>query len=194
MSAATLPVITRNYIGKDEKGNLIFDFERIIPVGDTPDWYEQRKEKWGTKWIGYDVSIGEDCIDFFTAWTPPIPILKKLAELHKDLVFRLEYYEPGMGFRGKAIARWQGEDVLLKDTCLDINEESPEETEEHPYINYENLFDIWSDFDDSEASDEVVRLIDNSGMGPIDAVSFAAFCYGYEQAMREKRRVHENRR
>jgi hypothetical protein len=185
MPAATLPIITNNYIGKDDHGNPIFDFERIIPIGEVPDWYEQRREKWGTKWIGYDVSIGDDRIDFYTAWTPPIPILKKLAELHKDYVFRLEYCEPGMAFQGKAVAKWQNGEVLVDDTCWDITGESTKETEYPPHINYEKLFDMWADFDDAEAPDEVIRLIDESGMGPVDGVSFAAFCYGYEQAMRK---------
>ncbi|MDR2741248.1 MAG: hypothetical protein LBB98_03735 [Treponema sp.] len=54
-------------------------------------------------------------------------------------------------------------------------------------INYQSLYETWADFDDAEAPDESVRLIDASGMGPIDAVSFAAFCYGYEQAMRRNK-------
>jgi hypothetical protein len=100
MSELTLPVIIEKYIGKDEKGNGFFDFERIVPIGDVPNWHEQRLEKRGTKWVGYDLSIGESAIDFFTAWTPPIPIIRKLAELHPDMIFRLEYFEAGMAFRG----------------------------------------------------------------------------------------------
>jgi hypothetical protein len=57
------------------------------------------------------------------------------------------------------------------------------------HINYDSLFETWTDFDDAESPDEVVRLIDASGMGPIDAVSFAAFCYGYEQLCGEIRRT-----
>jgi hypothetical protein len=121
LSATTLPVILANYIRKDESGENIFDFERITPIGDIPDWYEQRKEKWGTKWVGYDLSIGESRIDFFTAWSPPIPIIKKLAELHQDIIFRLEYSEPGMGFQGKAVAKWKDGKVLLEDTCWDMS-------------------------------------------------------------------------
>jgi hypothetical protein len=48
MSELTLPVIIDNYIRKDENGNGFFDFERIVPIGDIPGWYEQRLEKWGT--------------------------------------------------------------------------------------------------------------------------------------------------
>jgi hypothetical protein len=54
-------------------------------------------------------------------------------------------------------------------------------------INYNSLFETWADFDDAEAPDEVVRHIDHSGLGPVDAVSFNAFCYGYERAVRKIR-------
>jgi hypothetical protein len=122
MSKETLPVILKNYIGKNKQGEDFFDFERIVPVGDIPDWYEQRLEKWGTKWVGYDLNIGETIIDFFTAWSPPVPIIKKLAELHKDFTFRLEYYETGMAFRGITTATWQDGDVLLEDTCWNMTD------------------------------------------------------------------------
>jgi len=122
MSAATLPVILKKYVRKDERGEKIFDFEKITPVGDIPDWHGQRLEKWGTKWVGYDLNIGDSVLDFFTAWSPPIPIIKKLAELHKDLVFCLEYYETGMAFRGYATAKWQDGEALLDDQCWDMTE------------------------------------------------------------------------
>jgi len=127
MSADTLPVILKNYVKKDEQGENIFDFEKITPVGDKPDSYEQRLEKWGTKWPGYDLNIGDSVLNFFTAWSPPIPIIKKLAELHKDLSFRLEYYETGMAFRGYAVADWQDGEVLLDEQCWDMTEKDFEE-------------------------------------------------------------------
>jgi hypothetical protein len=127
MSKTTLPAILSRYIRKDEQGETVFDFEKIAPVGDVPDWLDKRIEQWGTKWIGYDVHIGDSTIDFFTAWSPPIPIIKKLAELHKELVFTLEYAEPGMMFRGVATARWQGDDVLLDDRYWDMTEKDLKE-------------------------------------------------------------------
>jgi hypothetical protein len=127
MSKTTLPVIISNYIRKDDLGENIFDFERIVPIGDVPDWHEQRLEKWGAKWTGYDLSIGEDSIDFFTAWTPPIPIIRKLAELHPELIFRLEYYEVGMAFRGIATAKWQNGEVLLEDNNWNMTDKDFEE-------------------------------------------------------------------
>ncbi|GHV57808.1 hypothetical protein AGMMS49579_24200 [Spirochaetia bacterium] len=123
--------------------------------------------------------------DILTKSATPIPILKKLAENHKDFIFRLEYIELCAGFRGKAVAKWQKQKVFIEDNCWDTNDESFDEAEKATHINYQKLFDMWADFDDAEAHDEVMRLISISGMGPVDAVSFAAFCYGYEQAMRK---------
>jgi len=122
-----IPTIRRNYIRKDKEGEYFFDFERIAPVGDVPDWYEQRIEKWGTKWVGFDLNIWETVIDFYTAWSPPLPIINKLAELHKDFVFRLEYYETGMAFRGIYTARWKGGGVEADDECWDMTDKDFEE-------------------------------------------------------------------
>ena len=127
MCEITLPIILKNYIGKDEKGDDVFDFERIAPVGDVPDWYERRLEKWGTKWFGYDLSIGDTEISFYTAWSPPLPIIKKLAELHKELVFRLEYYETGAAFRGIYIAKWKDGKVHVEDKSWNMADEDFEE-------------------------------------------------------------------
>ena len=123
----SLSLIVETYIRKDEASQGIFDFEKIVPVGDAADWYEQRLEKWGTKWVGYGVCIGESSIEFCTAWTPPIPIVKKLAELHKGFAFRLEYYETGMAFRGFATAEWIDGEAQLVDSCWDMASKDFEE-------------------------------------------------------------------
>ena len=127
MSEDTLPIILQNYIRQDERGQKLFDFERIEPIGEEPDMEGERQDKWGTKWNGYSLSIGSSSIEFFTAWTPPIPIIAKLAELHKDIVFRLEYFEVGLAFRGISTARWNGDEVLLEDDNWDMAEKDFEE-------------------------------------------------------------------
>jgi hypothetical protein len=124
-----LPELVEKYIHPNEAGRSIFDFDRIIPIGDVPNWYDQRLAKWGTKWVGYDVSVGDDRIDFFTAWAPPIPIVEKLAELHHGTVFRLEYYECGMAFRGVATAEWRGDEVILEEDEWNMTEEDFAELE-----------------------------------------------------------------
>jgi hypothetical protein len=53
-------------------------------------------------------------------------------------------------------------------------------------IDYENLFELWADFDDSESSEKATAIIEEKGLGPVDAVSFLAFCFGYEKTMEER--------
>ncbi|PWB71532.1 MAG: hypothetical protein C3F07_13930 [Anaerolineales bacterium] len=43
-------------------------------------------------------------LEFDTAWSPPIPVIEKLAAMFPDHTFELKYYEGGMGFSGHA--RW----------------------------------------------------------------------------------------
>jgi len=50
-------------------------------------------------------------------------------------------------------------------------------------INHQSLFDIWADLDDTESPKEVMRFCE--GLGNIDAISFMAFCYGYEKAVQK---------
>lgn len=45
------------------------------------DWYDWCWENWGTKWSSHDVIFYEDCIEFSTAWSCPVPVLQKLSEL-----------------------------------------------------------------------------------------------------------------
>ncbi|GHV55759.1 hypothetical protein AGMMS49579_19320 [Spirochaetia bacterium] len=52
-------------------------------------------------------------------------------------------------------------------------------------IDYSKLFELWGDFDDSEAVDEVNEIIGDNELGPFDAISFIACCFGYEQAMQK---------
>lgn len=86
-----------------------FDFQSVIPMDDellkTNDWYNWRVQNWGTKWGGYDGSFNDDqsVFAFDTAWAPPLPIIKKLAELTGES-FVLQYIEYGMFFCGKYTA------------------------------------------------------------------------------------------
>lgn len=43
-------------------------------------------------------------LEFDTAWSPPVPVIEKLASMFPDHAFELKYYEGGMGFSGHA--RW----------------------------------------------------------------------------------------
>jgi len=139
LSKPIMPLFIRKYVKENEKGEDIFDFERIITVGNTQDWYKQRIKKWGTRSVGYDLNTGENIMDFFTAWTPPVFIIKKLAELHKKITFRLEYYELGMAFRGIAVAKWKKGKVLFEDHCWQITDKDLNDLGFSQSLNREKL-------------------------------------------------------
>ena len=61
------------------------------------DWYNWRINNWGTKWNACDEYVDDDVLEFNTAWSCPLPILDKLAEL---------CYEHNVEFTGK----WADED------------------------------------------------------------------------------------
>jgi hypothetical protein len=153
----------------------------------------QTLNKLGTKWVGYDVCVKERCIEFCTEWSPPIHIIKKLAELYKDYVFRLEYHEPDNLLLGVATAQWLHGKVSFNDQCRDeeLGNSGRETTVNENKINYNDLFDIWADFDDAEAGIEVMGLVEEHGLQSMDALSFMAFCYGYETAFRLNNPPHK---
>lgn len=62
-------------------------------------WYDWCCAKWGTKWNAYDALFdkGNNIIEFDTAWSCPIPVLNKLADI---------CYSYSVSFEGK----WADED------------------------------------------------------------------------------------
>jgi len=52
-------------------------------------------------------------------------------------------------------------------------------------INYNDLFEIWADFDDEKSPKEVKRLIEEHGLHQMDTFSFSGFCYGYYKAVQK---------
>ena len=89
--------------------------------------YQQRLKKWGTIRIGKTLEIDETIIDFNTAWTPPINIIKKLAELHKGYVFRLEYYVIALEYRCIYIAQMGKEGILVEENSWDMTDADKDE-------------------------------------------------------------------
>jgi hypothetical protein len=94
-----------------------FDFEKILPYPDnyreldelSPDsgynsgGHDWCMDNWGTKLPADEV----DCDDsnnyrlnyiFITAWSPPTPIIKYLAQQYPDLTFELKTTDPSMGW------------------------------------------------------------------------------------------------
>jgi len=85
------------------------DFQKIIPMDEEllkgEGWYDWRVQNWGTKWDAGDGRFNDDqtAFTFDTAWSPPLPIIKKLAEITGQ-TFVLGYIEQGNFFCGKYTA------------------------------------------------------------------------------------------
>ena len=98
-----------------------FSLDKVIPMpeeingttapSDGPNWYDWSVDNWGTKWDvypahGYDANEDETINlistegKFFTAWAPPIPVIRKLQLDYPDYEFTLEYVCEGWCFAG----------------------------------------------------------------------------------------------
>jgi hypothetical protein len=63
------------------------------------DWYGWQNANWGTKWNAYDqYEIGEDCIEFNTAWSTPYELMVKLSKLFPEVEFQVEYADEDFGY------------------------------------------------------------------------------------------------
>lgn len=61
-------------------------------------WYDWSIKNWGTKWNAYSyVAISEDEIEFQTAWSAPIPVIEKLAEMYPDVEIEHYWADEDMG-------------------------------------------------------------------------------------------------
>lgn len=87
-----------------------FSFQQVIPRPKSKQTGEEQLnwniQNWGTKWDCYDL---EECGDwekgnmgftFSTAWSPPIPVIDKLATRYKKLNFVFTFHEAGNNFCG----------------------------------------------------------------------------------------------
>lgn len=120
-------VLSRDGKTKNDDHNpddWVFDFNSVIPYpekyarqdleaksnpkkkdGYNNGGYEWCVKNWGTKWDACDAKW--ERIDdrlfysFNTAWSPPLPVIRKLIGLFPKLEFELTYYEGGMAFQGK---------------------------------------------------------------------------------------------
>lgn len=73
-------------------------------------WYQWRLDNWGTKWEPMWSALmndpDDDCyleIDFDTAWAPPVPFFRGLADKFPEAEITLLYYEGGCDFSGATV-------------------------------------------------------------------------------------------
>jgi hypothetical protein len=101
--------------------NLIPIPEEVLAAGYRAAGYDWERQNWGCKWGGQHSIIldeweGHIDYQFDTAWSPPIEFLTTVAKKWPQLLFILDYEEPGVGFKG--IAKFQG--TVCEVHCLSL--------------------------------------------------------------------------
>ena len=77
-------------------------------VGENRDFggYRWQSTNWGCKWdVDGELVESHDTFlqyMFDSPWSPPIAFFENIAKDFPTLTFELEYYEPGMGYAGRA--------------------------------------------------------------------------------------------
>lgn len=65
-------------------------------------WYEWCNENWGTKWDAYGFDnfglFQDGSLRFLTAWSPPHPVIERLAEIYPDLSILHEWVDEELGY------------------------------------------------------------------------------------------------
>lgn len=102
----------------------VLDFQRVVPIPDevkvgSSALVAWAYDNWGTKWNAVepsgqvlDMARGRRKVTlrFDTAWSPPLPVVRKLISDYPLLDFTLRYWEGGMQFRGELRGR-RGQEV-----------------------------------------------------------------------------------
>lgn len=60
-------------------------------------WYSWCTCSWGTKWNAYDFNSDGNSLSFHTAWSPPLPVIRKLAECFPDIGITHEWADEDIG-------------------------------------------------------------------------------------------------
>ncbi|MHB1231601.1 MAG: DUF1281 family ferredoxin-like fold protein [Burkholderiales bacterium] len=101
-------------------GDSVLTFQKIIPVPQDDNWYDNNREAWGTKWDAVNAHVyrrhpgdcdrhavdeSEGCITytFDTAWSSPGHVLGTLSKMFPTLVLRHSGFEEGLGFAVTAV-------------------------------------------------------------------------------------------
>ncbi len=95
--------------------------DEVLKAGYQSAGYDWEQKNWGCKWGASGPGIldeweGHVEYEFYTAWSPPIEFLKRVAVQWSSLQFVLAYEEPGMAYKG--LAKFQGENH--EDHCISL--------------------------------------------------------------------------
>ena len=78
----------------EDIGKIYID--NILDYGDDT-WYEWSCRNWGTKWNACECKIGDDYLEFETAWSAPHPVITKLSQRFPGLTFDHEWADENIG-------------------------------------------------------------------------------------------------
>lgn len=108
-------------LGDDGEVVASFDFNQIIPTPDDVfqgnlsfeeqvktrgrNWYDWNRQNWGTKWNAYNFGLTEIreyslTFVFDTAWSPPTPVIKTLAQRFPEVDIKHHFIDEGGNFAG----------------------------------------------------------------------------------------------
>ena len=83
---------------REELIELGLKYLRNAALYGSTSWYDWCRKNWGTKWNTYSFeTISEDEIEFQTAWSAPIPVIEKLAEMYPDIEIEHYWADEDMG-------------------------------------------------------------------------------------------------
>ena len=108
--------------GEEKIENLCFS--KSIPIIDEENGYNERIEKWGTKWEPWDIEISKDySVDdnlnletsleyyFETAWSPPLEWLSTVCPRYPNIIFKISYEDESLCFWGER--EYHGEENIM---------------------------------------------------------------------------------
>jgi hypothetical protein len=114
---------------KVEQYNTIAGYRDGVYQGDPEfNWYKWNNENWDTKWNACEVVVDRgiglySLIQFNTAWSPPTPVFKAMAEMFPSITFDVEYEEE---------QGWGGSIKFVNGEAVDIFEwDIPESHEDY---------------------------------------------------------------
>jgi hypothetical protein len=116
---------------KLEEYHAVHGYANGEKTGDTEyNWYNFNVREWGTKWDAREAELTEEhetCLryKFDTAWSPPTPVIEKLAQQNPNLNINLEYREE-QGWGGEIVFNGSITEVVKE---WDIPETHAEEIE-----------------------------------------------------------------
>lgn len=81
----------------------------LFPSAGPEDWWNNNVNSWGTKWdvfgegVGRHMDEGKVSYSFSSAWSPPTPVIERLAEIFPEVRIEFKYMETGCDFWGVEI-------------------------------------------------------------------------------------------